>query len=296
MRTGNLTAVRLGRSKSASASGNAQLDVIADGNRASLARIAEFREEFPNKQRGFKDFSKLKHDFPFIGFVPCRAAGVDFVLFHADDDVVAWEYLWFGDDAYEPEITAQWVEWARGAKLIYDIGAYSGLMSVIAGKVAPGAKIHLFEPMDRTIERAKVNLVANSLAGRRMTLHNRAASSDAGKVDINLYRNEDFLGTGNSIYDKGVPIRAVKTIETVVVDQYLPGKLPDLVKIDVEGHELQTLRGMEQTILAARPRMILESWEHDRQEVLVLLESWGYECIPFEKREKRVMNFACVPR
>lgn len=277
------------------AAANTQLSLIETANRESLDWIAGFRERFARGEADFEEFSRAKHDHPFMGFVPCRAQGIDFVMFHANDDIVVWEYLWFGDDSYESEIVEQWVAWARDSSLVFDIGAYTGLMSILAAKANPDAAVHLFEPMDRTVERAKVNIYANSLRGR-VKLHNRAASDAAGKAEINLYRDEDFLGTGNSIYDKSLRIAAVKTIECVVVDDYLPGELPDLVKIDVEGHELAVLQGMSNTIKSAGPRMIVEVWEHTRSEVLELLRSWDYECEPFERTEQRVMNYRCERR
>lgn len=270
-----------------------QLALIEQQNAAAVAEAERFRRALADGTRRRADQAWLKKEFPYFGLVPCRATGLDFVLFHANDDIVAWEYLWFGDDGYEPEITKTWVEWARDAGVVYDIGAYTGLMSVLAALANPAAEIHLWEPMDRTIERAQINLRLNQVE-RQVRLHDVAVSDSPGQVEINLYRGPNFLGTGNSIYDKGLPIQAVKQVRRVVVDNFFPEKNPDLVKIDIEGHELAALRGMERTIERARPRMIVEIWEHTRAETLRLLESWGYHCTPFEQQERRVMNFKCL--
>lgn len=276
--------------------GSGSLAVLEANNAETLARIADFRDSVARGDVGHSEFSRLKHEHPFIGFVPCRAQGVEFVLFHANDDLVAWDYQWGGDDHYEPDVVRTWVEWCRGASLVYDIGAYTGLMSILAAKTSPEAEVHLFEPMDRTVERAKINVRANQL-GRRVHLHNRAASDVAGEARIHLYRDEDFLGTGNSLYDKeSVPIRDSKVIQRVRIDDELPGLSPDVVKIDVEGHELECLRGMAETVSRARPRMVVEVWEHTRDEVLGMLAGWGYRCEPFEDPSRRVVNYACHPR
>lgn len=274
---------------------NQALETIEGANRRTLERISDFREAAARGEAGHAEFSKLKHKHPFVGFVPCRAQDLEFVLFHANDDVVAWDYHWYGDDHYEAAVVQVWVEWSRGASLVYDIGAYTGLMSILAAKASPTAEVHLFEPVDRTVERAKINVRANQVGGR-VHLHNRAASDIAGEARINLYRDEDFLGTGNSLYNKEtVPIRDSKVIQRVRVDDELPGLSPDVVKIDVEGHELDCLRGMTETVKRARPRMVVEVWEHTRDEVLEMLAGWGYSCEPFEDPARRVVNYACRP-
>jgi len=51
---------------------------------------------------------------------------------------------------------------------------------------------------------------------------------------------------------------------------------PDIVKIDVEGYELQVLEGMKETLARSRPVMMLEANEKD-QQCQALLASLGYE-------------------
>ena len=275
---------------------------ISEQNGVSLDTILQFREDYAQKRVTFLDFAKMKRHHPFYGFLPFCIDELEFVMFHANDDVVAWELLWTG--TYEGEITKTWVEWCRGANLIYDIGAYTGLMSVLGALANPNATIHLVEPMDRTIERAKINIVVNGIS-RRVKLHNRAASNKNGTETILMTRNEDFLGTGNSVYNKGLPVIAEKLIQCVRIDEHLPDLCPDVVKIDVEGHERACLEGMIETLTRARPKLLLESWAHDREAVMALLHSLGYECSPFELGSEcsppeaaypRVINYKCIPR
>ena len=273
---------------------NRRVAEIDAGNAQCLEQVALFRAEHAAGRATYADFSQLKQQHPYLGVLPCRAAGLDFVLLHAHDDVVGWEYLWFGADGYERDLTRTWVDWCRDASVVYDIGAYTGLMSVLAARANPASEVHLFEPMERTVARAQVNLRLNGVH-QRVKLHTRAASDSPGWVQINLYRDENFLGTGNSLYEKDREVMGTKRIRKAVVDRYLRGKRPDVVKIDVEGHELATLRGMEKTIARSRPKMIVEMWAHTRPEVLDLLGSWGYTCSPFEDVESEVMNFSCLP-
>ena len=265
-------------------------------NSRSRHYIAGWRARNAGRAHAHEEFSRLKHEHPVFGFVDCRAGGIDFALFHANDDIVAWEYLWYGEDAYEPEITATWLEWCRRAGVVLDVGGYSGVMSVLAAKASPRARVHLFEPMERTAERAKINLRANGVAPR-VSVHARALSDEEGIAEIQLYRNEDFLGTGNALDPKpGRSPVGRKLIEKVRGDDYLGEIVPDVIKIDTEGHELACLRGLEGAIRRGRPKMIVEVWEATRAETLSMLETLGYACEPFEAQPRPVMNFRCEPR
>ena len=50
---------------------------------------------------------------------------------------------------------------------------------------------------------------------------------------------------------------------------------PDLIKLDVEGHEPQVLRGAEATLARAKPLIAFENWPA-QLEPLGILESLGY--------------------
>lgn len=74
-------------------------------------------------------------------------------------------------------------------------------------------------------------------------LYNKAASDHDGTETIFMPRNQHFLGTGNSLMDKGKTVTS-RSIECARIDTELPDIAPTLVKIDVEGHELACLKGM----------------------------------------------------
>ena len=174
-------------------------------NERTLRRRDAYREELGDGRLAAGSFWKVKQDHPFIGFVDCRVEDLAFTMFSADDDVVAWHYFWAGPDAYEPAIVSQWLRWARAAETILDIGAYTGLMSIIAALANPACRVHAMEPLERTVERLSINLKANGI-DRRVETHPRAAADAFGPEIINLYRDANFLGTGNSIHDKGKKI------------------------------------------------------------------------------------------
>ena len=275
---------------------NTRITQIDARNKAMLEAAAAFRKGLKNGTVTLAELPVLKRKYPSFGVMPCRAAGIEFVMFHAHDDVVVMDYLWHGEDGYEPEFVETWVSWCKTPGVVLDIGAYSGLMSILAARAHPENEVHLFEPLDRVIERANVNIKLNGL-GPRITQHAFAASDSEGKVEMNLFRNENTLGTGNSIYVKeGLPSFGTRTIRTIAIDSYLPDIMPTAIKVDVEGHELPCLKGMHNTITRARPNMMIEVWEHTRAEVLALMEAHGYDMRRVEPRDRGVNNYIATPR
>ena len=133
-------------------------------------------------------------------------------------------------------------------KVIYDIGACVLHWTNRAKEVWPDAKFVLFEAMDE---------VEFLYQGYDYEL---GVFSDVSGKEIEFYQNVDNPG-GNSYYRENPEFswgadkfftnnhrRKVKTksIDDVVAERYFP--LPDMVKIDVQGCELDILKGMTNTL------------------------------------------------
>ena len=56
-----------------------------------------------------------------------------------------------------------------------------------------------------------------------------------------------------------------------------PETKPSLIKVDVEGHELQVLRGGQECLQNHKPVLIVESFPPKQEEVLCFLSALGYE-------------------
>lgn len=274
---------------------NQRLSQIEERNIAAAEAARAFQEDLRAGRASMSDLPRLMQQYPAFGIMPCKAAGIEFAMFHAHDDIVARNYLWVGADGYEPDLVRTWVEWCRKPGDVMDIGGYSGLMSILAARSHTENKVHLFEPLERVIERANINIKINGLS-RRITLHPVAASDQTGEAQIHLYRDEDFLATGNSINRKDdKEFFTTKRITTVAIDEYLPNISPRAVKIDVEGHELAVLTGLERTLRRSRPQILIEVWENTREDVLRKLRDLGYTLERAERVDRPVNNFIARP-
>ena len=85
---------------------------------------------------------------------------------------------------------------------------------------------------------------------------------------------EQYLnGSSNEISIK------TRTIDSVVLDD----KTPSLIKIDVEGHEVEVLQGGTNTLLQAKPLLIIESFPPRQKTFLSVLQELGYKSVDADR-------------
>jgi FkbM family methyltransferase len=67
------------------------------------------------------------------------------------------------------------------------------------------------------------------------------------------------------------------TVQCVAIDEVLHGEEVNLVKLDVEGAEIETLKGMELLIRSQRPNLLVSVYHTPGHlhEIAELIESWG---------------------
>ncbi|HLY56061.1 MAG TPA: FkbM family methyltransferase [Stellaceae bacterium] len=170
---------------------------------------------------------------------------------------------------YEPEVTALAERLAPFIGTAYDIGANWGYLSLVLA-TAPGfhGHVHAFEidprtsaDLARTIERAGI---ADRVSG-----HPFGLSDHDGTARLSRSRHS-FLTQISETDGNRVAVRQLDALA-------LPP--PDLIKLDVEGHEAAVLRGGVRMLETARPLIVFESWWRDgvaAPETLELLEHHGF--------------------
>jgi FkbM family methyltransferase len=172
-----------------------------------------------------------------------------------------------------------------------DIGANIGAITLQLAKAAgPSGRVIAFEPGPPFFSRLKANLALNPEIASRVELHNLGLSDRPGS----LHWVEDPEFPGNAILVEG---RGLK-VGVVTLDDFLGPRLDrlDFLKIDVEGMELEVLRGAVRLLERFRPKVFFESamdfetyrGAPIRRETESLLTGLGY-------RLNRVARSALVP-
>lgn len=142
--------------------------------------------------------------------------------------------------------------------VVFDVGANEGEYSAEVLKYAANAEIYAFEPHPITFNKLTANL-----ASTPVHLTNAGLGREEGTLQLFDYADNDGSSHA-SVYQeiiksihKGTPV--CHEIQIVTLDGFVDSLgLPkiDLLKIDVEGHELAVLQGAERTIRAGRIAII----------------------------------------
>jgi FkbM family methyltransferase len=160
-------------------------------------------------------------------------------------------------DNYEQENYQFVKDQVKQGMQIIDIGAHIGLFSVCTSQlVGPSGKIISFEPTLGTFDLLKNTLRLNDCTN--VIPRDEAVGSTPGKATF--YVSDAIAGCNSNslvkINEKGQAGYEVTitTIDNICRDYNLK---PGLVKIDVEGAELDVLKGATNTLKTARPLIIL---------------------------------------
>lgn len=180
---------------------------------------------------------------------------------------------------------------------VIDIGAHIGLFSVCTSQLAgPTGKIVCFEPTPGTFEILKNTLKLNhcdNVIPRR-----EAVGSTAGKATF--YVSDEIVGcNSNSLVQMNKSRQAgqdvmVTTVDDICRDHALK---PGLIKIDVEGAELNVLKGAGRTMKNERPIMIvglhpvfIKKNGDSLTEIWTIIKENGYR-VNFENKDLNEKEF-----
>jgi FkbM family methyltransferase len=147
--------------------------------------------------------------------------------------------------------------------VVYDVGANVGFYTCLTGKTA--AAVHAFEPNPHAAADLRRNVASNGLD--TVSVHETAVSNASGRRYL----------TGRGSPNGRSEISETPTglaVGCVALDE-LETEPPDVVKIDVEGHERDVLEGMEGLLASHRPVIFCEL-HGDGADVADLLTTHGY--------------------
>jgi FkbM family methyltransferase len=145
---------------------------------------------------------------------------------------------------------------------VVDVGANIGYNTVYAAqRVGPRGRVIAVEPAQDNLAVLYANVLGNDL--RQVTVFPVAAGRTAG---VQAFFLRGAVSAVNSLYPDSFYAAVTDTVQVSIapLDDLVAG-VPDLVKIDVEGAELEVLAGMPCILAAETVRLIVE-WHPILQE------------------------------
>lgn len=139
---------------------------------------------------------------------------------------------------------------------VLDVGANIGFMTLVAARHCRPGKVHAFEPLPEALEWLRKNVALND--ARNVIIHDFALGSREGTFKLYPQRLQNNRGSASLLQaDAEGPSLdiQVKTLDNVFQGQ----ETFQLMKVDVEGFELEVLKGARVLLSgSAAPAIILE--------------------------------------
>ena len=181
---------------------------------------------------------------------------------------------------YEPEVWEALAEFATGNDVLWDIGGHVGGVAIRAALNPSVRRVHCFEPNPRTAARLLENLKLNP---QLPVTHHPVALGDKDETRQLHFGESKNIGLASVVLKPtgdSVPVECATADGLIAAGKAEP---PTLMKIDVEGFELQVLVGAKRLLSSGAVKAIVFEAEADaagRMEadaVSALLTSFGYE-------------------
>lgn len=149
---------------------------------------------------------------------------------------------------FEFENMAFVMHFLRPTDLFVDVGANIGAFTIMAAG-AVGARTVTFEASPDTYAMLASNIRLNGVQDRARAL-NCAAGRSEGTTQFSV-----GLGTENFVVTNGNA--GAVTVKMTTLDKELAGSSPDLLKVDVEGFEVEVFAGATKTLRDPKLRAII---------------------------------------
>jgi FkbM family methyltransferase len=184
---------------------------------------------------------------------------------------------------YDSEVTRVACGYARPGTVVIDGGAQLGYLTLrLARAVGAAGQVHAFEPDPRAVPMLREHVVSNQLPW--VTVNESGLLDRACSVDLALPAVLGWAsvipGAWNAEATARVPMT---TLDVYVSEHRIEPEEISLIKLDLEGAELDALRGARGTLSATHSAVLVEYLPErmrqvgqDPQELFRLMHSCGF--------------------
>lgn len=216
------------------------------------------------------------------GNINCNFNGVHFRMFNQCDDHLV-DYFYYNKPYHEENDLKLFVNLSKSSSCIVDIGANSGLYSILGSYANPKAKIYSIEPYSINVKRLKKNIELNKCGN--IYVEQIGIGDRKGSIMLNVPENNSFTDVSSMDIEfskKVYPNTKWKTeninIDTLDNFRTTHQLKVDLIKCDVEGFEMKVFEGMNNLLNADRPVVIFECFLDEERKTFfnAVLKKYNY--------------------
>ena len=206
-----------------------------------------------------------------------RAQGASFVVDTTDliDRSLAFYGHWEGDQVEDMAQVCKRCD----ADAFFDVGANSGVYSILLALAGAARQFVAFEPDPGNRARLTANLAANRLTGRVRVLP-CAVGSQAGEVELmeagSHNRGESWIVHPDKPPEEAPGVATHRVRQIRFDDEFAIAGRTLVVKMDVEGSEFHALAGMRRTLTENACYLQVELYSERFDDLKALFAGLGY--------------------
>jgi FkbM family methyltransferase len=178
--------------------------------------------------------------------------------------------------SHEPMVQEALRRTVSPGDVVLDLGASDGVFSLIAAWLAgPTGRVFSFEPHRRAAEAIRAHATANGFSN--VEVLELAVASRTGQVEI-VITDDPAWSILAAVGDHPRAVARRRVDAAAVDDLIARGTIPapDVIKVDVEGSEVDVIAGMSDLLRTNGPTLIVEM--HDTNAAFVeAIAAYGYE-------------------
>jgi FkbM family methyltransferase len=179
----------------------------------------------------------------------------------------------FGCSTICEPIMSKYVVLEKG--IAVDLGSNCGMFTIpLARSLGKNGRVISVEPDKKNIALLKNNLVLNKLTN--VSVVEKGCFSKKGEMTFYL---DDIGAGGHSLLEHGITKKEIIKVDTLDnILKNLKIKKVDLIKMDVMGVELETLKGAKQVLKKSHPKIVFELLhKEDKDKVYEFLYRYNYK-------------------
>lgn len=184
----------------------------------------------------------------------------------------------------EPNEVRIWSKILRKGYNVVDGGANWGYFSLLASKkIGSNGNVFSFEPVPITQKALKKNIIASKV--KNIQIFQAALSDKSGNALINLVLEDPIKGNSSLGELKGYANYDKIECKLMTLDEVFPNMQIHLIKLDIEGGELNALRGAINILRRIEKPVITFEWNrltslafgYDPEDILLFLKEFDYD-------------------
>ena len=189
--------------------------------------------------------------------------------------------MWLG--SYEAKKQIAIARMLRPGHIFYDIGANAGFFTLLGARcVGSSGRVIAVEPLPRNIEMLEKHLAINNISNVRIV--EKAISDFVGTARFTVEGHST-----SKISAEGQAVVEVTTLDTIMEELGTP---PNLMKVDIEGAEIELLKGARKVLEQFRPVVFVAVHSKEIFDVLVdMAPRMKYEVEELDGTDIRSVEF-----